>query len=195
MNGTVIPMKRVVIPLLLLVALLCGGVEAHGIGDQAWGIGWGSENGQVKSSLESKGFVLAAPGGLSDGLRWQRYSGGFYAGFRCDVNVGWSGERLMELRIESTEPFLLGTEFAYQHVVARMNEAFGQPQLQDSYMLKMFPGLWISWAQWMVQEKKEKFEILVVETKPANVQNDDRETQKISIAFKRLDEPCHCGLY
>lgn len=186
--GKYVDMKIIILQLLVVLVLFCGGVEAKGIEAGLWGISWDADASQVKQSLEGQGFVLVEQGKDSSGNQWQKFGNGLYSGFQCDVKVVWQEKRLAEINIESTGVFLLGTEATYRKLEARFTDEYGQPKERERHMLKIFPGIWVEFAKWTVTDKGEpSFEVTVVQNSPADgPETETARPAKIYISFKDI---------
>lgn len=186
--GKYVDMKIIILQLLVVLVLFCSGAEAKGIEAELWGISWDADASQVKQSLEGQGLVLIEQGKDSNGNQWQKFGNGLYSGFQCDVKVVWQEKCLAEINIESTGVFLLGTESTYRKLEARFTDEYGQPKEKDRYMLKIFPGIWVELAKWVVTDQgRPSFEVTVVQNSPVDgPETETARPAKIYISFKQI---------
>ncbi len=188
MTGRYSSAIRCLMQLLIILVFFFGGAEAKGIEAGLWGLGWDNNADQIKQTLEGQGFVLLDQGNQGEQSKWQRFGNGQYTGFPCEIKAVWQGERLTEINIESTEAFILGTDFVHRNLVAWFTEQYGQPRKTEGYLLKIYPAVRVDWAEWAVTVKgSPAFTVTLTENSPtARTGDESARSAKITVLFQKI---------
>lgn len=180
--------KAAAVQLMVALVLFCGSAEAKPIESGLWGIGWDANAKAVEQVMGKQGFMLLDQVKDEDGKTRQRFGYGLYAGFRCEIEVVWQAKHLAEINIASAGRLLLGADAAFQNLVARFNEEYGQPREREAHMLKIFPGVWVEGAKWTVSVNGQpSYDVVVVQNRPAPApQGDPAGAEGVFVSFIKL---------
>ncbi len=180
--------KAAAVQLLVALVLLCGGAEAKPIATGLGEIRWDADAKTVEQILGKQGFVLLDQVKDADGNTRQRFGNGLYTGFRCEIEAVWQEKHLAEIKIASIGRLLLGSDAAFQKLVARFTEEYGEPREREAHMLKIFPGVWVEGAKWTVTGNGQpSCDVVVVQNRPAPApQGDPAGAEAVFVSFKKL---------